>query len=54
MTNKPSRFQKKEFTISAKDAARICDALEFAASWDKTEIYYKLKDWVDGKDGVFK
>jgi hypothetical protein len=49
MTEKPSKFEKKEFIISAKDAARICDALEFAASWDKTDIYYKLKDWIGGK-----
>lgn len=44
MTKKP--FEKKEFVISAKDAKRICEALEFDASWDKTEIYYLLKDWL--------
>lgn len=49
MTDKPTQFEKKEFVISAKDAARICDALEFAAAWDKTEIYYMLRDWLDGK-----
>jgi len=54
MTNKPSLFQKKEFAISAKDAARICDALEFVASCGKTEIYHQLKEWIDGKNGIFK
>lgn len=46
---KPTQFETKEFMISANDAARICDALEFAASWDKTDIYYKLKNWIEGK-----
>lgn len=50
MTNKPSQFEKKDFTINARDAARICDALEFASSWDKTDIYYKLKNWLEGKE----
>ena len=49
MTKKPTQFEKKDFTISAKDAARICDGLELAASWDKTEIYYQLKNWLEGK-----
>jgi hypothetical protein len=48
MTKRPTEFEKKEFVISAKDAARIIDALEFAASWDKTQIFYELKDWLDG------
>lgn len=38
---------KKEFTISESDAKRIVDSLEFSADWDKTEIYYKLKFWLD-------
>lgn len=42
-------FKKKEFTISLKDAIRILEALEFCASWDKTEIYYELKLWVDNQ-----
>lgn len=50
MAEKPNQFEKKEFILSAKDAARVCDALEFAASWDKTEIYYKLKFWIEGKE----
>lgn len=48
MINTSTPHEKKEFTINAKDAARIIDALEFASSWDKTEIYYELKNWVDG------
>ena len=47
---KPTQFEKKEFSISAKDAKRICDALEFCADFDKTEIYYKLKFWLDGDE----
>lgn len=43
-------WEKKLFEISAKDAKRICDALEFDASWDKTEIYYKLKGWIGQKE----
>jgi len=38
---------KRQFEISVKDAKRICDALEFCSDWDKTEIYYKLKEWVN-------
>jgi hypothetical protein len=49
---KPNQFEKKEFVISAKDAKRICEALEFDASWDKTEIYYVLKNWLEGKENV--
>lgn len=37
---------KKQFTISLRDAKRICDGLELAASWDKTEIYYQLLEWI--------
>lgn len=48
MIDQPTQFENKEFTISAKDAARIIDALELAASWDKTQVYYELKNWVDG------
>ena len=47
---KPGQFEKKEFVINAKDAARIIDALEFTSSWDKTDIYYKLKNWLDGSE----
>lgn len=45
--NKTSPKIKRDFQISLKEAERICEALELAASWDKTEIYYKLKEWVD-------
>lgn len=38
--------EKKTFEVSAKDAKRICEALEFCADWDKTEIYYELKNWL--------
>lgn len=37
---------RKTFEISLRDAKRICDGLELAASWDKTEIYYKLLNWI--------
>lgn len=37
---------KKVFEISLRDAKRICDGLELAASWDKTEIYYQLLNWI--------
>lgn len=43
-------FEKKEFVISRKDAVRIVEALEFSADWDKTEIYYELKEWVDDQE----
>lgn len=39
-----------EFEISLKDARRIVDGLELAATWDKTKIYYELKDWIDRED----
>lgn len=52
MTKKPEQFERKEFNILAKDAKRICEALEFDASWDKTEIYYQLKNWLEGKEDV--
>ena len=38
---------KKDFAISRKDAKRIIDGLELASSWDKTEIYYRLKEWLE-------
>jgi hypothetical protein len=46
-----NQFVKKQFTISVKDALRVIDALELAASWDKTEIYYELKNFVDENTG---
>lgn len=42
-----SPHDKKEFIISRKDAERIVDGLELAASWDKTKIYYILREWID-------
>ncbi len=48
MTKKPT--DKASFDISARDAKRICDGLELSASWDKTEIYYKLKRWLEEDD----
>lgn len=36
--------------ISRRDAERIVDGLELAAAWDKTEIYYQLKDWLKEED----
>lgn len=33
--------------IKISDAKRIVEALEFDASWDKTEIYYQLKEWLE-------
>lgn len=47
-------FEKKEFTISRRDAERIVDGLELAAAWDKTEIYYQLKDWLDKDKNTFE
>ena len=32
--------------ISRFDAEKITHGLELAASWDKTEIYYRLNDWL--------
>lgn len=46
---KPIQFDRKKFNVSAKDAKRVVDALEFDASCDKTEIYYELKNWLDGE-----
>lgn len=43
----PDSKEKKEFTISRRDAERVVESLELAASWDKTEIYYKLKQWLE-------
>jgi len=43
-------MDKKSFEITKKEAERILDALELAATWDKTQIYYKLKDWLDETD----
>jgi len=45
-----SPFDRKDFAISRKDAERIVDGLELAASWDKTEIYYQLKNWLEEED----
>lgn len=42
-------YEKELFEISVADAIRIIDGLELAASWDKTEIYYKLKDWLENE-----
>ena len=39
-------MSKKTFDISLRDAKRICDGLELASSWDKTEIYYELLNWI--------
>jgi hypothetical protein len=52
MSKIPSKFEKKDFVLSVSDATRICEALEFSATWDKTEVYYKLKNWIEGKDNV--
>jgi hypothetical protein len=41
---------KKDFNISLRDARRICDGLELAASWDKTSIYYDLKVWIEQQE----
>lgn len=46
--NKELQCMRQE--ISLRDARRICDALELSAQWDKTEIYYVLKDWIDRED----
>jgi hypothetical protein len=44
---------RKTFDLSLRDAKRIVDGLELAASWDKTEIYYQLKDWIkEANDNV--
>lgn len=43
-------LQKITQEISLREARRICDALELSAQWDKTEIYYVLKDWIDRED----
>lgn len=40
-------FLKQDFTINIKDAKRIVDSLEFTADYDKTEIYYSLKKFVE-------
>ena len=41
---------KIQFEISRRDAQRVVDGLELNASWDKTEIYYKLCAWLkEGK-----
>jgi hypothetical protein len=41
---------KKNFQISLRDAKRVVNGLELAAAWDKTEIYYLLKDWIDQEE----
>lgn len=38
--------KKKSFEISMKDAIRLVDSLEFTADFDKTDIYYKLHEWI--------
>ena len=45
---------KRKFEISLRDAKRICDGLELAASWDKTEIYYVLLDWIKEQENETK
>lgn len=40
-------FEKRNFEINRRDAERIVEGLELAASWDKTEIYYELKRWLE-------
>lgn len=47
MFDKNGMIKKKEFSINIRDAQRIMESLEFSADFDKTEIYYKLKEWVD-------
>lgn len=47
-------MSKKTFEISLRDARRICDGLEPAASWDKTEIYYQLLYWIKEKENESK
>ena len=43
-------LQRMRQEISLKDARRICEGLELSAQWDKTEIYYILKDWIQRED----
>lgn len=38
---------KNQFNISITDARRIVASLEFTADFDKTEIYYQLRNWLD-------
>lgn len=47
MFDENGMLKKKEFVITIRDAKRIIDSLEFSADFDKTEIYYELKQWVD-------
>lgn len=46
MFDKNGMLIKKEFSINIKDAKRLVDSLEFTADFDKTDIYYHLKEWV--------
>lgn len=47
MFDENGMLKEKEFVITIRDAKRIIDSLEFSADFDKTEIYYELKQWVD-------
>jgi len=44
------QLDNREFKISREDAEYIVEGLELSAMWDKTSIYYTLKDWIDQKD----
>lgn len=45
---------KRNFEIALRDAKRICDGLELAASWDKTEVYYVLLNWIKEQENETK
>jgi hypothetical protein len=47
MFDENGMLKKKEFVINIRDANRIVAALEFSADFDKTEIYYEIKQWVE-------
>jgi hypothetical protein len=41
------RLISKDFEISITDAQYLIRALELDASWDKTKVYYQLKEWIN-------
>lgn len=47
MFDENGMMKKQDFSINIRDAKRIIESLEFSADFDKTDIYYKLKIWVD-------
>lgn len=43
---KSGMYKKFLVSISIKDVRRIVESLEFTADFDKTQVYYEMKEWL--------